>query len=175
MRLPAIIERDRTFSRPIVWITTLFMTAFHIGAVAALFVFSWKALLFAVGLWWIAGSLGIGMGYHRLLTHRGHKTSRWMEYVLTVCGSLALEGGSIFWVATHRKHHQNADKDVDPHSPRDGGFWAHMGWIRTGQTMRDSSAELLRYVHELRKDRFHVWISRWHWVPIQASNLKWVH
>ena len=40
MRLPAIIERDRTFSRPIVWITTLFMTAFHIGAVAALFVFS---------------------------------------------------------------------------------------------------------------------------------------
>jgi fatty-acid desaturase len=116
MRLPAIIERDRTFSQPIVWITTLFMTAFHIGAVAALFVFSWKALLFAVGLWWIAGSLGIGMGYHRLLTHRGYKTSRWMEYVLTVCGSLALEGGSIFWVATHRKHHQNADKDVDPHS-----------------------------------------------------------
>ena len=98
-----------------------------------------------------------------------------MEYVLTVCGSLALESGSIFWVATHRKHHQNADKDVDPHSPRDGGFWAHMGWIRTGQTMRDSSAELLRYVPELRKDRFHVWISRWHWVPIQASNLKWVH
>ena len=41
-----------------------------------------------------------------------------------------------------------------------------MGWILTGKTMQRNSAELLPYVPELRKDRFHVWISRWHWVPI---------
>jgi fatty-acid desaturase len=117
-------------------------------------------------LWWVAGGLGIGVGYHRLLTHRGYITSRWMEYVLTVCATLALEGGPIFWVATHRQHHQNADKEGDPHSPREGGFWAHIGWILTGQTMHNDSANLLRYVPDLRKDRFHVWISRWHWVPI---------
>jgi len=32
--------------------------------------------------------------------------------------------------------------------------------------MQNNSAELLRYVPELRKDRFQMWISRWHWVPI---------
>jgi fatty-acid desaturase len=26
--------------------------------------------------------------------------------------------------------------------------------------------ELLPYVPELRKDRFHVWISKWHWLPL---------
>jgi fatty-acid desaturase len=57
------------------WLTTGFMLAFHIGAIAALFMFSWKALIVAVIVYWVAGSLGIGMGYHRLLTHRGH-TSR---------------------------------------------------------------------------------------------------
>jgi fatty-acid desaturase len=166
MQLSGILRSDRTSTQPIVWVTTLFMVAFPIGAVAALFAFSWKALLLAMGLWWVAGSLGIGMGYHRLLTHRGYKTPKWMEYFLTICGTLALEGGPIFWVATHRVHHQNTDKEGDPHSPRDGAFWAHMGWILTGQTMHNDSAELLPYVPELRKDKFHTWISRWHWVPI---------
>src|SRR5579872_2122759 len=61
------------------WVTTFFMAAFHIGAIAALFFFTWKALLVAAVLWWVSGSLGIGMGYHRLLTHRGYKTPRWVD------------------------------------------------------------------------------------------------
>ena len=143
------------------------MLMFHVGAVAALFMFSWKALALAIALLYIAGSLGIGMSYHRLLTHRGYKTYKWVEYFLTVCGTLALEGGPIFWVATHRMHHQNTDVEGDPHSPRDGGFWAHMGWILTGQPMHNKLAGLLPYVPDLRKDKFLSWISEWHW----ASNV----
>jgi len=88
------------------WVTSSFMCLFHLGAVAALFFFTWKALLIAIFLWWVSGSLGIGMGYHRLLTHRGYKTPKWVEYFLTFCATLALEGGPIFWVATHRIHHK---------------------------------------------------------------------
>src|SRR5438067_5810607 len=89
------------------WITTTAMAIFHAGAIAALFMFSWKA--FAVGMvfWYISGSLGIGMGYHRLLTHRGYVVPKWVEYFLTICATLALEGGPIFWVAIHRLHHQH--------------------------------------------------------------------
>ena len=171
MQEAGTLRKDKTFSQPIVWITTLFIGAFHVGAVVALFFFSWKAFLLAMVLWWVAGGLGIGMGYHRLLTHRGYKTPKWIEYVLTVCGTLTLEGGPMFWVATHRRHHQNTDREGDPHSPRDGGFWSHMGWILTGQTMQSNAKELLPYVSDLRKDRFHVWISRWHWVPITALGI----
>ncbi|HKD80488.1 MAG TPA: fatty acid desaturase [Candidatus Angelobacter sp.] len=143
-----------------------FMVAFHLGAIAALFMFTWKAFFVAVLLWWVSGSLGIGMGYHRLLTHRGYKTYKWFEYFLTVCATLALEGGPFFWVATHRVHHQNTDVEGDPHSPRDGGFWSHMGWIITGRVMHNHSDALLPYIPDLRKDKFHTFISKWHWVPI---------
>jgi len=69
------------------------MIFLHAGAVIALFVFTWQALILTIALWWISGSLGVGMGYHRLLTHRGYKTPKWVEYVLTTCRTLALEGG----------------------------------------------------------------------------------
>jgi len=160
------ILNDRTFTQPISPVTTLFMLMFHIGAVAALFMFNWKAIGLTLLLWWVVGSFGIGLGYHRLLTHRGYKTPKWVEYLLTVCGALALEGGPFFWVGTHRIHHQNTDKDGDPHSPRDGGFWAHMGWIITGRALHNNAPGLLPYVPDLRKDKFHTWISKWHWVPV---------
>jgi sn-1 stearoyl-lipid 9-desaturase len=167
----SILQTDRTFREPINKITTFFMAAFHVGAIAAVFFFTWKALAVAIVLWWVAGSLGIGMGYHRLLTHRGFKTYKWVEYLMTVCATLTLEGGPFFWVATHRVHHQNTDKEGDPHSPRDGGFWAHMGWIMTGRVMSNQSPSLLPYVPDLRKDKFHTWISKWHWVPITVLGL----
>jgi stearoyl-CoA desaturase (delta-9 desaturase) len=166
-----VFDQNSPERNQINWITTFFMVAFHIGAVVALFFFSWKMAALAAFLWWVSGSLGIGMGYHRLLTHRGFTTPKWVEYFLTVCGTLALEGGPIFWVATHRIHHQHTDKEGDPHSPRDGKWWSHMGWILMGKAMHQSTTELAPYVPDLRKDRFHVWLSKWHWIPLTTLGI----
>lgn len=160
------LERRQPSDNEINWITTGFMALFHLGAIAALFFFSWKLVALAAILWWISGSLGIGMGYHRLLTHRGYKTPKWVEYFLTTCATLALEGGPIFWVATHRIHHQFSDEEGDPHTPRDGKWWAHMGWILTGKSMHHETTTLARYVPDLAKDKFHVWITKYHYVPL---------
>src|SRR5579884_2449664 len=73
------------------WLTTSFMIAFHLGAIAALFFFSWSALAVSIVLYMFAVNVGIGMGYHRLLTHRGYKVPKWLEYGIAVCGTLALE------------------------------------------------------------------------------------
>ena len=148
------------------WVTATFMTLFHVGAVAAFFFFTWKAFFVALFLYWVAGSLGIGIGYHRLLTHRAYKTPKWLEYFLTVCATLTLEGGPIFWVATHRIHHQYSDKEGDPHSPRDGKWWAHVGWILVGKSMHHDTTTLSRYVPDLAKDKIHVWITKYHYVPM---------
>jgi sn-1 stearoyl-lipid 9-desaturase len=165
MELEALAKKQAAKGE-INWVTTFFMAAFHVGAVAALFFFTWKALAVSIVLWWLSGSLGIGMGYHRLLTHRGYKTPKWLEYFLTLCATLALEGGPIFWVATHRIHHQYTDVEGDPHSPIDGAFWAHMGWILTGKSMHHDPQTLARYVPDLAKDKFHVWITKYHYLPI---------
>ena len=146
-------------------VTFIAMTIFHILAVVAFFYIDFGAIMAAAILWWVAGSLGIGMAYHRLLTHRGYKTPKWVEYFLTICGTLALDGGPIFWVATHRIHHQHSDHDGDPHTPREGTFWAHMGWIMFGKAMHHDTEILARYTPDLSKDKFHVWLTTWHWIP----------
>ncbi|HYK34653.1 acyl-CoA desaturase [Alloacidobacterium sp.] len=151
------------------WITAVFMVAFHVGAIAALFFFSWKALVAAAILYVLAINMGIGMGYHRLLTHRGYKTPKWVEYFLAVCGTMSLEGGPIFWVGTHRVHHQLSDKTGDPHTPTEGGWWAHLGWILSGESLHAQTVMLARYAPDLTKDRFHVWLSKYHWVPLTIS------
>jgi stearoyl-CoA desaturase (delta-9 desaturase) len=151
------------------FVTIAALVVLHAGALAAVFLFTWQALWIALALLWISGGWGIGMGYHRLLTHRGYETPRWLEYTLTVCGTLALQGGPLFWVATHRMHHQNADKNGDPHSPRDGWWWAHAGWLLQGDPMRD--AALAPYVPDLRRDRFHRWLEKWHVGPLLVLSI----
>ena len=146
------------------WITAIAMTGFHIGAVAALFYIDYGAMLAALLLYYAGGMLGIGMSYHRLLTHRSYKTTKFIEYFLTICGTLALEGGPIFWVATHRIHHQKSDQEGDPHTPREGTFWAHMGWILMGEGLHHDASVLAKYAPDLSKDKFHVWLSNWHWL-----------
>jgi sn-1 stearoyl-lipid 9-desaturase len=155
----------RKNSTGINWVTVVAMIAFHALSIAAFFYIDVGAILTAAFLWWVTGMLGIGMGYHRLLTHRGYKTPKWVEYVLTLCGVLALEGGPIFWTATHRIHHQHSDQDGDPHSPREGTYWAHIGWIFTGKAMHHDTSILAKYVPDLSRDRVHVLLTSWHWVP----------
>jgi len=145
------------------WITSTAMVVFHLGAVAAFFHVDAGAILAALVLYFVGGMLGIGMGYHRLLTHRSYKTPKWIEYFLTWCATLALEGGPIFWVATHRVHHQKSDQVGDPHTPLEGGFWAHMGWILFGAGLHQDAMVLAAYAPDLSRDRVHVWLSRWHW------------
>ncbi|HEX6732814.1 MAG TPA: fatty acid desaturase [Pyrinomonadaceae bacterium] len=148
------------------WNSAIFLFLFHVGALAAPFFFSWKALASAVFLTWVAGSLGIGIGYHRLLTHRGFKTPKWFEYFLTTCGTLAMQGGAINWVVTHRIHHAFTEQTGDPHSPRDGRWWAHIGWILRGTAQQHSDKVMRRYAPDLMNDRVHILLNRLYFVPL---------
>jgi fatty-acid desaturase len=141
------------------------LVIFHLLGLAAFFFFSWSGLVVALVMWVLAQNIGIGMSYHRQLTHRGFVTPRWVEYAMAVCATFALEGGPIFWVGIHRLHHQVTDKPGDPHSPREGGFWAHMGWMLYG-SLHNHDPLLDRYVPDLMRQPFYRWLSRWHWLPV---------
>lgn len=104
-------------------------------------------------------AFGVTVGFHRLLTHRAFQTSKPVEYLLAVLGSMAVEGPVIGWVADHRKHHANTDVEGDPHSPHVGhgegvrgvltGLWhAHVGWLLADQ----GRAEHRRYAADLCDD-----------------------
>jgi stearoyl-CoA desaturase (delta-9 desaturase) len=169
MRDEAIIQTKKS---GINWSTTIFLLLFHVGAIAALFMWSWKAFAITVFLWWVSGSLGVGMGFHRLLTHRGYKVPKPVEHFLTLCGTLAMEGGPIYWVVTHRIHHAYTETPgADPHTPRDGAWWAHIGWMLSGTAQQYSQEVQMRYAPDLLKDKVHVWINRLWWVPLVISGV----
>ena len=109
-------------------VNATFISCFHIGSVAALFFPSWQGLIAAVFFYWLAGSLGIGMGYHRLLTHRSFKTPKWFEYVLTICGMLALQDGhdQLGGDAPHPSPAHGSPRQ-DRHA-RAKAVVAHIGW-----------------------------------------------
>src|ERR1700691_1919029 len=147
------------------WPTTLVLVLLHIMAVAALFTFSWANLGVTLFLLWFATGLGISMGYHRLHTHRSYQVPRALEYLFAVCGALTFEGGPIFWVATHRVHHQKSDRPGDPHSPREGAWWSHMVWMLVGEAKHSNTRLMAKYAPDLAKDRFYVWLDHYHWLP----------
>jgi fatty-acid desaturase len=153
------------------WITSVVLVLLHIGAVAALFMFSWRALAVTIFLYWMTIGLGISMGYHRLHTHRSYQVPRFLEYFFALCGSMTLEGGPIFWVATHRIHHQKSDQPGDPHSPRDGAWWSHVGWILFGETNHNNTRMMSKYAPDLAKHRFYVWLNNYHWVPVTIASI----
>jgi fatty-acid desaturase len=148
------------------WLILGFMVLFHVGAIVAVFFFSWSALIVAVALHVIAINVGIGMGYHRLLTHRGYQVPRCVEHLLAVCATLSLEGGPLVWVTTHRVHHRHTDRPGDPHSPHEGGWWSHAGWVIHGAGANAEPALLAKYAPDLIKDDFYRWLNRYHWVPL---------
>ena len=63
-------------------------------------------MIVATVLYVFAVDAGIGMGYHRLLVHRGYQVPKAVEYFLAVCGTLALEGGPMVWVCGSPSHAQ---------------------------------------------------------------------
>ena len=109
--------------------------------------------LFAV--MYVLTAFGVTVGFHRMLTHRSFITSKPVEYLFAILGSMSVQGPVIAWVADHRKHHAHADEEGDPHSPHlgDGSglrglLHAHMGWLLIDQ----GQARKRKYAADLLED-----------------------
>lgn len=141
----------------------------HLLALPAIFTFSWHNLAALLVLNWLVGSLGVGLGWHRLLTHRSFRTPKWLEYLLTILGTMSIQDSPAKWVATHRIHHKFTETEDDPHSTRRGFMWAQIGWILWRRAQDHDEETLRRYVPDLLKDPGHALISRLYFLPIIVS------
>jgi stearoyl-CoA desaturase (delta-9 desaturase) len=68
------------------------------------------------------------IGFHRLLTHRSFKTRPWVRSAFAILGA-QYSGSPMMWVGVHRVHHTISDWKDDPHTPRNGFWYAHSGWL----------------------------------------------
>jgi stearoyl-CoA desaturase (delta-9 desaturase) len=165
---PWIPPRKLRWSNGLDWPAIIWIGVIHLGALAAMFFFTWKALGLFLLFSWITGGLGVCLGYHRLLTHASFKTYPWMRRTLAMLGTLAGEGPPITWVSVHRRHHSHSDKEGDPHSPQDGGWWSHILWLFPRP--RDFAWRKMRddYAKDLLKDPFMRFMDKtfilWHFI-----------
>jgi fatty-acid desaturase len=124
--------------------------------------FSWTGVILLIAGCYVFGVLGINVCFHRLLTHRSFSCPRWLEYAGAVLAVCSMQDSPSRWVAIHRRHHQFADDESDPHSPLRSFFWAHMGWLLV---KRDDLIE--RYAKDVVRDPFYRWLDeRCNWLIV---------
>ena len=165
----AALQADR-WARGVDWVNAIWIGFVHLGALVALhpYFFSWKGFGLAVALYWVTGSLGICLGFHRYLTHGGFVTYKPVRWFFGLIGGLAGEGPALNWVAVHRKHHAHSDQEGDPHSPHDGPWWSHMLWLMPNNGSNYYKEMHRRYAPDLLKDPVMRFLDAtfllWHWL-----------
>ncbi|MCS6887922.1 acyl-CoA desaturase [Chloroflexus sp.] len=113
----------------------------------------WLDVTLMLTLYVISG-LGITIGFHRMLTHKSFETSRPLKALFLIMGCMALEGDPISWASTHIQHHAHSDDEEDPHSPLEGLWHSHVGWLFTHKN------NIEMYGKWLTKDPTIVWVSK---------------
>jgi fatty-acid desaturase len=130
--------------------------------------FSWTGLFLLLLGVMLTGVLGLNVGFHRLLTHRSFSCPLWFEHTLAIFGTCALQLSPAYWAAVHRRHHQYADKESDPHSPAKGFLWAHLGWVIVRGGEVKAKVVIDRYARDLMRDPLYAALERnynWIWLP----------
>lgn len=171
---PAALPGERTQF----FLVLLNVVAPALGFVTAIWV-SWGDTFAApelvVGLcFYVLSGLGISVGFHRLFTHRSFSCVPAIRWLLGGAGSMAAQGPLLYWVATHRVHHQSADRNGDPHSPHTDAvnprgllrrwFHAHIGWA-----FHYRNADYARVVPDLLADPVAMSIQRHSGVWLMAG------
>ncbi|MEZ4241578.1 MAG: acyl-CoA desaturase [Myxococcota bacterium] len=133
---------------------TLVFVAVHAAALSALLVAPTTAALALLLGWFALAGFGITVGYHRLLSHASFRCGRWTRRGFALLGALALQGGPAFWVGLHRRHHADADREGDPHSPHHGLLEGHMLWMLRRSTKNAAVLAALSYrdLREIGRD-----------------------
>ncbi|NJK60774.1 MAG: acyl-CoA desaturase [Oscillatoriales cyanobacterium SM2_1_8] len=143
------------------WTNVAFFSVFHVAALLAPVYFSWQGVALAVFLHWLLGSIGICLGYHRLLSHRSLQVPKPLERVITTVGALAMQGGPIFWVGGHRQHHAfTEDNEKDPYSANRGFWWSHILWILCSRSEHFDYDQYRRFAPDLDADPYYRFLDR---------------
>lgn len=130
-----------------------------IAACVLPFYFYSRSAIVAFLLFYTITGMGLTLGYHRLFAHRAFKVPRWLEYLIALCGYLAIQRGPIFWVAMHRLHHRYSDiPGRDPHTPREGWLHVHFGWHQRRRRDVWESEIYRKYTPDLINDRFYLFL-----------------
>lgn len=156
--MPLTLQRpESVVDRKFFWSYLGVFIAFHLLLPLALIpsLFTWTGVVLVFVGNYVFGSLGINIGYHRLLTHRSFRCPKWLEHFFALLGVCSLQDSPGRWVAIHRMHHQHSDERPDPHSPLVSFFWGHLGWLIIENRSLSTLSTFEKYARDVFQDRFY--------------------
>ena len=151
---PALAEREPV---TLDWVNIVGISFYHLVALLAFlpWFFSWTGVI----VWFIGNylfcTIGINVFYHRFLTHKGFQCPKWLEYTMAVLAVCSFQDTPARWVAIHRRHHEHADDEPDPHTPVRSFLWAHVGWLLVKQPELSRHGVFARYAKDVLRDPFY--------------------
>jgi stearoyl-CoA desaturase (delta-9 desaturase) len=158
MTVIAIREAPPVTTRVDVPFTLLNITS-TIAAIILPFFFTSRSAVIAFLITYTIAGLGLTAGYHRLFAHRSYAVPKWLENAIAICGYMAIQRGPIFWVAMHRLHHAQVEKPGrDPHTPREGLWHVHFGWVQNRRSDVWNPKIYRRYAPDLVGDPLFEWM-----------------
>ena len=139
------------------WVSAVPFLAAHAAPLAALFVTVSAADWVLCGVLYVVRMFFITAGYHRYFSHRSYRLGRPAQLLMALGGITAAQKGPLWWAGHHRRHHRYADTPRDVHSPKDGLWWSHAGWILSRRHKATDFAavpDLARFPELRALDRF---------------------
>ncbi|MBL7997653.1 MAG: fatty acid desaturase [Candidatus Kapabacteria bacterium] len=134
----------------------------HLACFSAFFIeFSWWYVLLAVASYYLRMFFITG-GYHRYFSHKTYSTSRVVQFIIAFMAQTSSQKGALWWAAHHRHHHKYSDMEEDIHSPKEGFWYAHMGWILSPE----NNATQYEYIRDLTRFKELVWLNEYRYMPV---------
>jgi stearoyl-CoA desaturase (delta-9 desaturase) len=81
-----------------------------------------------------------------------------------------LQGDPIEWISAHRYHHLHTDTPLDPHSPYEGFWFSHLGWL-FDQKYREFRTSDKSNSREMERQPFYRFLRRTYALHILAQFL----
>ena len=139
------------------WMRILPFILLHIACLSVFWVgVSWFAVIFML-LFYVLRMFSITAFFHRYLSHKTFQTSRPVQFIFILIGTMSAQRGPLWWAAHHRYHHRFTDTEQDPHSSTHGFWYSHIGWFLNEQnfgTRKEVIKDWLKYPELIWLDRF---------------------
>ncbi|ENX34620.1 hypothetical protein F889_01908 [Acinetobacter colistiniresistens] len=141
------------------WLRIIPFILLHIACLAVFWVgVSWFAIIFMI-IFYLVRMFAITAFFHRYLSHKTFQTSRPVQFIFLLIGTMSAQRGPLWWAAHHRYHHHFTDTEQDPHSSLHGFWYSHVGWFLNEQnfsTRKEVIKDWLKFPEIIWLDRFNL-------------------
>lgn len=154
---PIQVQTSSSESKKIQWVRIIPFIILHVACLGIFYVgVSWFAVTFML-LFYLIRMFSITAFFHRYLSHKTFQTSRIVQFVFVLIGTMSAQRGPLWWAAHHRYHHRFTDTEHDPHSSTYGFWYSHLGWFLNDYnfvTRKEVVKDWLKYPELVWLDRF---------------------